>query len=174
MKLPALAVLVFVSAIAGGASAQLRSSSNSAMSITSDNFEREGCVNKLKGRVEITQDDIRLRANAVDVYNLKRGDKACGAVDRMEAMGDVYYVTTEQKVRGDRAIYQASSKTLTVTGNVVVSSADGVALTNRLVMNTDTGDTKMGDGTSGQRVRAVIYPKADDKTAAPKPDAKRP
>ncbi|CAN5148064.1 hypothetical protein BH11PSE2_BH11PSE2_17940 [soil metagenome] len=174
MKLPALAIVIAASAsLAGAAQAQFGGNSTSGIGISSDgsNTVREACKTELRGRVEITQDQKRLRANSIDIFSAKRADKkACGSdVDRMEASGDVFYVTPLQKVRGDKAIYVAAAKTITITGNVVVTSEDGVAQTNRLVLNTETNDAQMGDANAatGQRVRAVIYP--NQKTAAPKP-----
>lgn len=164
-----LAVILATTAIAGGAAAQLASGSTSGVGLAADSSEitRSDCKTALRGQVEITQDQTRLRANSADIYGTKKKDGCAGDIDHMEATGDIYYVTPEQKVRGDKAVYQASSKTITVTGNVVVSSADGVAQTNRLVMNTETKDTKMGDPQAGQRVHAVIYPKQTSTPAAP-------
>jgi lipopolysaccharide export system protein LptA len=171
MRLPTiLALILATTALAGGAAAQLVAGSTSGVGIAADSsdFFRADCKTALRGQVEITQDQTRLRANSADIFGTKKGKDGCaGDIDHMEATGDIFYVTPDQKVRGDRAVYQASSKTITVTGNVVVSSADGVAQTNRLVMNTETKDTKMGDPQAGQRVHAVIYPKQT--SAPPKP-----
>jgi lipopolysaccharide export system protein LptA len=171
MKFPTiLAVLLATTSIASGAAAQLAVGSTSGVGIAADTQQLSpaDCKTALRGQVEITQDQTRLRANSADIYGTKKG-KACmtGDIDHIEATGDVFYVTLDQKVRGDKAVYEASSKTITVTGNVVVSSAEGVAQTNRLVMNTETKDTMMGDPQAGERVHAVIYPKQT--SAPPKP-----
>jgi lipopolysaccharide export system protein LptA len=80
----------------------------------------------------------------------------------MEATGSVFYVTPEQRVRGDQAIYDAAGQTLTVTGSVVASRGQDVMKGGRLVVNTVSGDARMEGGTDrgSRRVRTVIYPGA--------------
>ncbi len=80
----------------------------------------------------------------------------------MEATGSVFYVTPEQRVRGDQALYDAKAQTLTVTGSVVASRGQDVMKGGRLVVNTVSGDARMEGGTdrSSRRVRTVIYPGA--------------
>jgi lipopolysaccharide export system protein LptA len=73
-------------------------------------------------------------------------------------------VTPSQVVKGDDAIYLADAKTITVTGDVVVSQGRNVVVGNRLVINTDTQHATMDSNVKGAgrpgRVRSVLYPGA--------------
>ena len=172
------AVVLSVFSLAAGffapALAQLSSSSNSPVDVTSDQLEAQPqqCLAVYRGNVEALQGTSRLRTDVLDIY-AKSAPEAhpaaaggvstkCGALDRMEAHGSVYYMTPSEVVKGDEAVYLADAKTITLTGDVVVSQGKNVVVGNRLVINTDTQHATMesnakGAGASG-RVRSVLYP----------------
>jgi lipopolysaccharide export system protein LptA len=160
MKRLPLLVLSVATALAGGAAQAQLNRATGPLGLSADGSvtSQETCQSTWKGRVEASQEQTRLRADQLDVYFQRKGPKDCGDYERLEATGNVYYVTPEVKARGDKAVYLASSSTITITGKVVVSSDQGVTETNRLVLNTNTNEATMGDTAPGQRVRAVIYP----------------
>ena len=91
------------------------------------------------GHVEALQGTNRLRADKIVVYHGKApanagGDRgaapsaAMGDIEKLEAQGNVYFVSPTQVVRGDVATYTQSSDTLVVTGNVVLTRLLGVIL----------------------------------------------
>ena len=149
--------------------AQLAPSSNAPVDVTADQLEvqNQKCLAIWSGDAEALQATSRLRANVIDIYNktlpARTGDQPgqnCGQLDRMEADGQVYYVTPEQVVKGDHAVYSAGDKTITVTGDVVVSQGCNVSVGTRLVINTESGVATMASDVSGRgktgRVRAVF------------------
>ena len=159
-RAPLFALAILASLIAGSASAQLLRNGQGPTGINAEDFKYDpgACMTVWTGKVEATQDQMRIRADQVNVYSHKSGAKSCsGEFDRIEANGNVFYVTPEIKARGDKAVYLVANETVTITGRVVVSSDQGVTETNRLVLNVNTNEAHMG-GDSGQRVRAVIYP----------------
>jgi lipopolysaccharide export system protein LptA len=93
----------------------------------------------------------------------------------MEADGQVYYVTPNQIVKGDHAIYSAGDKTIIVTGDVVVAQGKNVTAGARLVINTDTSVATMASNVTGRgkagRVRTVVYPNQTQTGAAAKSGA---
>ena len=115
-------------------------------------YKTQTCTLELKGDVSITQDRIRLLAGTITTYQARRGGD-CGAWTRLEAVRDVYYVTPNERVRADRAVYDVSGKTVTFTGGVVVVRGQDVAATDKLVINLATNDFTMTGA-----VRSVIYP----------------
>ena len=115
-------------------------------------YRMQTCTLELKGNVSITQDRIRLLAGTITTYQAKRGGD-CGAWTRLEAVRDVYYVTPNERVRADRAVYDVSGKTVTFTGGVVVVRGQDVAATEKLVINLATNDFTMTGGS-----RTIIYP----------------
>lgn len=151
--------------------AQLAPSSNAPVDVTADQLEvqNQKCLAIWSGDAEALQANSRLRANVINIYNKaeasEKGDQPgqnCGQLDRMEADGNVYYVTPNQVVKGDHAVYAADSKTIIVTGDVVVAQGRNVSSGSRLVINTDTGVATMASDVVGRgqrgRVRAVLFP----------------
>ena len=115
-------------------------------------YRMQTCTLELKGNVSITQDRIRLLAGTITTYQAKRGGD-CGAWTRLEAVRDVYYVTPNERVRADRAVYDVTGRTVTFTGGVVVVRGQDVAATEKLVIDMRTNDFTMTGGS-----RTIIYP----------------
>lgn len=152
-------------AAAGAVHAQLGATNKAPVDITADQLEVQNaqCLTVWKGAAEALQDTSRLRANTLDIYNKVLGGRGsagaqnCGQLDRMEADGQVYYVTPNRVVKGDHAVYTADTKTIVLTGDVVATQCQNVIAGTRLTINTVTGEATMVSETKG-RVRAVIYP----------------
>jgi lipopolysaccharide export system protein LptA len=84
-----------------------------------------------------------------------------GAQDirRIEARGGVTVVSKDQNASGDLGVYDLKKKTITLTGNVVVSQGQNVIHGDRVVVDTVTGNAHLDSGVSSQnRVRALILP----------------
>ena len=167
MKLAAAAALA-ASLMAGGAWAQMSATNPKApIDVTADGAEvlKDECKSTWKGDAEALQNDARLRAHTITGFFFKKAD-GCGDMTRLEADGDVYYVTPQQTVRGDHAVYTAGSGTIVVTGNVVVVQGKNVARGDRLTYQVSSGamqlDGPKGRGAGG-RVRAVIFPDSAQK-----------
>ncbi|WP_309643637.1 LptA/OstA family protein [Phenylobacterium sp.] len=155
---------------AGPASAQLDQGSDAPMDITADALEviNTQCLSIWSGSAEALQDRTRLRADVLKTYSKKGAARAggkgatCGALDRVEALGNVYYVTPQQKVRGDAADYDVLGEKIVITGDVVAVNGQNVLRGERLVVNVATGDAQMQANSKGRggktRPRAVIYP----------------
>jgi lipopolysaccharide export system protein LptA len=84
-------------------------------------------------------------------------------IRRIEARGDVTVLSKDQSATGDLGVYDLLTKTITLTGNVVVSQGKNVIRGGRLIINTVTGnahiepDPELPQG----RVRALIIPTKD-------------
>ncbi len=89
-------------------------------------------------------------------------------IRRIEAHGNVTVTTKDQNVKGDIGIYDLESKTITLSGNVVVSQGQNVIHGEKVVVDTVTGNAKVESGSSNGgagagapgpgRVRALIQP----------------
>ena len=108
----------------------------------------------LRGRAEVVQGQNRLRADVIS------GSGADSEIDRIEASGNVYFVTPEQTIRGDRAVYTLSDNEVVVTGDVIVTQGQNVMTGGRLTYNTETQAVTMAGGatSNGGRIRGVFYP----------------
>src|SRR6202030_4330314 len=89
-------------------------------------------------------------------------------IRRIEARGGVTVLTKDQSASGDTGIYDLKTKTITLSGNVVVSQGQNVIHGEKVVVNTETGNARVESGSSNGgagagapgpgRVRALIQP----------------
>jgi lipopolysaccharide export system protein LptA len=89
-------------------------------------------------------------------------------IQRIEAHGGVTVVTKDQNASGDLGIYDLKTKTITLSGNVVVSQGPNVIHGEKVVVDTVTGYARVESGSSNSgagagapgpgRVRALIQP----------------
>jgi len=90
------------------------------------------------------------------------------SIRRIEARGGVTVITKDQSASGDLGIYDLKSKTITLSGNVVVSQGQNVIHGEKVVVDMVTGNARVESGSSNGgagagapgpgRVRALIQP----------------
>jgi lipopolysaccharide export system protein LptA len=129
-------------------------------------YNNTTCESTWSGAVEVLQGDTRLRAHDMHVFMSRKpttaaDQAACGNAQRIEADGDVFYVTPEQRARGDHAVYNADENLIVMTGNVILVQGKNVVHGDKLTIHTLTRAAEME---SNSRVRAVFY---QDETATP-------
>jgi lipopolysaccharide export system protein LptA len=163
------------------AQAQIAPSSNGPIDITADNgtLVNSTCEATWSGAAEALQGTSRLRANVIKAYLKKKAPGAagqsapagpggaanasdCGATQRIEADGNVFYVTPDQVAHGDHAVYNADADQIVMTGNVIVVQGKNVVRGDKMTIHVSTREViidsvAQGRGTPG-RVRAVLYP----------------
>lgn len=135
------------------------------------------------GDVRVVQGDTTMRCKTLVVFYgeemgiggekpVVRAKTTTGSVPgsqqnirRIEARGDVTVTSRDQNASGDLGVYDLKSKTITLTGNVVVSQGKNVIHGERVVVDTVTGNARVeaAPGTSQGRVRALIVPNNDGK-----------
>jgi lipopolysaccharide export system protein LptA len=104
-------------------------------------------------------------AQASNATNVKSPQGAQN-IRRIEARGAVTVITKDQSASGDLGIYDLKTKTITLSGNVVVSQGQNVIHGERVVVDTETGNARVESGATGTsaggpgsgRVRALIQP----------------
>ncbi len=137
------------------------------------------------GNVTVVQGDTTMKCQSLVVfYGQEVGIAADGAgataakstpgmpqgaqnIRRIEARGGVTVITKDQNASGDLGIYDLKTKTITLSGNVVVSQGQNVIHGERVVVDTTTGNARVESASSGGtggtgpapgRVRALIQP----------------
>jgi lipopolysaccharide export system protein LptA len=133
----------------GGAQTPVNSS-DQPISFSADGGEYVGNAVTLRGRAELIQGENRLRADTVTGLN-QTGES------RIEASGNVYFVTPEQTIRGDNAIYTTADDMILVTGEVILTQGQNVLTGSRLTYNVRTQSARIEAGGQG-RIRGVFYP----------------
>ena len=97
-----------------------------------------------------------LRAPRIRVTYLRGSGGATGAVDKVYTEGETFYVTPNEKIRGDSAVFDSPANTVQFTGNVTAVQGRNVLRGSLLTLNTKTRASTMR-GLDG-RVRAVFFP----------------
>lgn len=163
------------------AAAQLATNSKAPVDVVADNLETSNtdCKATWRGNAEALQDNARLRADVLRIFN-KQGvtkpsksgttSSGCGDMERMEAEGSVYYVTSDgQKIRANKGVYEAGSTTVTMTGDVVAVRGQNVLRGDKMVFNTQTGQGQVEGTAKGRdakdRPRGVFYPQQSASTS---------
>ena len=149
----AMALALVAIPATGGAQTQTGTpvASGDAVAYGADAGEYTPAGFALRGRAEVVQGRNRLRADSIN------GFVTAGDLRRVEASGNVYFVTPDQTMRGDRAVYTLASNEVVVTGDVILTQGQNVLTGGRLVYNTRTETARM-EGTSNGRIRGVFYP----------------
>lgn len=184
--LPALVAALCVLAAADTARAQFAmgaNNNNQPINISSDTLEvqQDKQLAIFRGKVDVVQGDSRLRSDELFVHYRERGaqppagqparatpPKPAGptigpggpdasSITKIEAKGNVFISTPKERAQGTLGIYDVDRKTITLTGNVLLTSDQNTVRCERVVMYQDSGRTTCDPASQG-RVQAIIVP----------------
>lgn len=152
-------------AIGGAAFAQQAGRSGGPIEVAAQDlsFDPSASVTILTGNASVTQDGSVLRAPRIRVTYLRGSGGSTGNVDKVYTEGETFYVTPNERIRGDRAIFDAPANTVQFIGNVTAIQGQNVLRGSLLTLNTKTRASTMR-GIDG-RVRAVFFPSGQTSTA---------
>lgn len=147
----------FSAAVIAGAqhiSAQAISShnSNAPVNYAADRIELQDKQKRvvLSGNVDITQENLRMRAARTTVAYTDAGDLK---IQRIDATGGVVVTRSDERASGDVAVYDFNRKIITMVGNVGLKRGTDTLNGGRLVIDLNTGissvDGRSGGGVSG-------------------------
>ena len=88
------------------AQAQFATNSKAPIKGSADNVDYRQDVTVLSGQVDIRQDDVRILSDTMKIYS--GGGSGAAAFDdvrKIEAIGNFYYITPDQEVRGEQGVY---------------------------------------------------------------------
>ncbi|MGV6800889.1 MAG: lipopolysaccharide transport periplasmic protein LptA [bacterium] len=135
------------------AMAQLASEPDAPIDITGKNFEVQDGKNMAiwTGDVQVVQAEIVLTAPRLVIKGIDDGE-----IDEMIATGGIRYTNGAEAISGQKAVYKAATKTITVTGNVVIVQDQQVMTGDKLVYFTETGEVQISS-VENKRVRGIFY-----------------
>lgn len=135
--------------------AQFAPNSNAPINGSADNADYRADMTVLTGQVDVRQGDVRILSDVMKIHSANSGGVQGGAFDnvsRIEAIGNFYYITPEQEVRGKQGVYQQSTDTFTVTGDVILlQGEDNVVTGDTLIYNLTTNQAKVVGSCKGRR-----------------------
>jgi lipopolysaccharide export system protein LptA len=123
------------------------------------------------GNVHVTQGDTNLRCKSLVVFYQQEG--ATGntlpaaqpgpggqqRIKKLEARGGVVVTQKEQTATGDLGLFEMATNTVTLTGNVVMTTGPNVLRGDRLMVNLTSGVSRVESGKNGQgRVQGLFLP----------------
>lgn len=178
--------LLMSSFAAFGAGAQIglggKQDSDQPIEIASDTLEvqQDKQLAIFRGKVDAIQGNTRLRSDELFVYYRDRqqqpnaagqtrpapppratpataGGPDASAITRIEAKGNVFVSTPKERAQGNFGVYDVDKKTITLTGDVLLTSDQSTVRCQRAVMYQDTGRSTC-DPVVGGRVRGVFIP----------------
>jgi lipopolysaccharide export system protein LptA len=155
--------------------AQVGRSGGGPISVDADSLEivQSERVAIYRGNVVANQGINRLRGQTITVlFRPGRAQErslgaSFGEAERLTAVGDVYFITPTEQARGDRAVYEVASDTVTVTGAVIVQRGPNVIRGCELVVQLTAGRSTMkacgsDRRSSTGRVRSVFVPGSEN------------
>lgn len=137
-------------ASASGAWAQLGAQNNGPIDISGDTLEIVDDVATWTGRVSAIQGDAILTADKLVADLDELGD-----IKVIRAFGDIRYSAGAEAISGDRAVYDAVARTITVIDNVIVTQGEQVMTGGTLVYWIDTGRIRFAPP-EGKRIRGIF------------------
>ena len=148
-----------------------RDQTEQPIEITADQLEvqQDRRLAIFRGNVLAIQGTMRLRAARLVVHYrpTKKGGSAESGISSIEASGRVFFSTAEETAEGDSGVYDVDGGIVTLDRNVVLTRGDNVIRGNRLVLNLETGRSKVEGAPAasgkGGRVRGLFVPRKKPK-----------
>ena len=172
MKLATLNLTVFacLAALATTAPAQAQFvEGGGAIGYGADSLEviNAGDTIRLLGRANVWQGEARIMADRLDIHFADGSSRTAEspAVERIEALGRVAYLTPLERALGDNGVYVASTQTIELTGAVVLIQGETVLTGDRLVIQSQSGEAELTGG-PGQRIRGVLGVEKEEEASA--------
>lgn len=121
--------------------------SNAPVNYAADRIELQDKQNRvvLSGNVDITQDDLNLRAARTTVAYTDAGNVK---IQRIDATGGVVVTRGNERASGAVAVYDFNSRIITMVGNVALRRGSDTLNGGRLVIDLNTGISSV-DGHAG-------------------------
>ena len=112
------------------------------------------------GNVVATQGQIMLSADRLIVHFRAGDGSGPQSVSIIDALGNVFFSTTQETAEGDAGTYDVEKGMITLTGGVVLTRGANVLRGSRLVLNLVDGTSKVegAPGEDGGRVRGLFVP----------------
>ena len=120
-----------------------------------------GNVDAQQGRMNLRTDQLRVTYREGDSDN-EEGAAVGGRISRLEAVGNVQVSTEKERATGERGVYDIDSATIVLEGGVRLFQDRNVLTGQRLVMNLETGVTRLDGAPGAGRVKGIFQPQRSD------------
>ena len=158
-----IAVLSLVAVLAGGAGAQGRAGESTRelgsrpINVTADRISADSTRNTVtfEGNVVALQGDVTLHADRIQAdYS-----REAGAIDRIEAEGNVRFIQEGRDARSARATFHNLEQRIVLSGGATLRQGQNTVQGETLTIFLRENRSVVTGGKDGGRVKAVINPK---------------
>ena len=149
---------MFLILMTAPAHAQLAASSDAPVDITGDTAEFLDDVVTWIGNVRVVQAEAILTSERL-IATLDEE----GGFKTIQALGSVRYSNGKEAITGERADYDETARTITISDNVIVTQDKQVMSAGAVTYWIDTGKVKFAPE-PGRRIRGIFYPKKDEQS----------
>lgn len=154
---------IFGSLHAGPAAAQVSFGNDSPINVRADRATYRGAQTILTGNVRVVQKDATILADRMDLHRSEtkadnagadEGSIKLGNINRIVAIGNFVYITPENRVTGDKGVYERDKEIITVTGNAKFVQNNGNTVTgNTMIYDLNTNRAKVGGNCTGRNCK---------------------
>lgn len=166
LQIVLLALLASAAAQAQGSTAN--HDTKQPIEINADSLEvlQDKQIAVFRGNVDAVQGQIRLRADELKVHYRTKdssgGGGISGSIARIDATGNVFVSSATETAQGDAGVYDVDRGEITLTGKVVLTRGENVIRGRRLVLNMETGHSRIEGDAGAGRVRGYFVPSQKD------------
>lgn len=112
------------------------------------------------GHVVAIQGELRLGSDNLRVYYRGGGARTAeqGAISRLDAIGAVAVSSPRETATGEWAVYDVDSGQITLGGKVVLTRGENVLRGEQLVIDLESGQSRITGAQDGGRVKGLFVP----------------
>ncbi|MFN0265295.1 lipopolysaccharide transport periplasmic protein LptA [Tepidamorphus sp. 3E244] len=110
------------------------------------------------GNVILEQGPVRMQTRQLVVSYSGGTGQQQGRINRLEATGKVIVTSKDQTATGEKAIYEVGTRVIRLTGNVVLTQNDNIIRGTQLVVDLNTGQSKLESSQGSGRVSGSFLP----------------
>jgi lipopolysaccharide transport protein LptA len=153
-----LSSVVFANLFAAPVEAQVSFGNDSPIHVKAEQATYKGSKTTLSGNVRVKQKDATILADRMDLHRAKaeiveavEGSIKLGNINRIVAIGNFKYITSENHVTGDKGVYERDKEIITVTGNARFIQNNGNTVTgNKMIYDLNTNRARVDGSCAGR------------------------
>ena len=153
-------VLLGSLALTSPALAQVSFGNDGPIDVKAERATYKGSKTILIGNVRVKQKDATILADKMELFRTETTITAQGTEDttiklgninRIIAIGNFKYITAENRVTGDKGVYERDKEIITVTGNAKFVQNNGSTITgNKMIYDLNTNRAKIDGNCTGR------------------------
>lgn len=150
--------------LVSSANAQVSFGNDGPINVKAEKATYRGADTILTGNVRVKQKDAVILADRMDLFraettvnapskagDAEEGSIKLGNINRIVAVGNFKYITTENRVTGDKGVYERDKEIITVTGNARFIQSNGSTITgNKMIYDLNTNKAKIAGNCTGR------------------------